>query len=434
MKWIFILFTLMLPFVSNASETPKKLYFFTGGVSCPYVYFTRDGLSAAVVGCKTTGRNEVISSASWSGSSSSYASIVSIKSSGASRWSSIGASSTESTCSAINAEFEEINGVCKKPVIPECPDDEYLDEETNTCLPVESCPDSGTFAKKLYGKSGFQGYTVCFSGCVIKATIDVVQVCTGAGSADESCGYDALYTGASCIEGDGQPHPPGYEYPTNPNPQPPTDPTAPLPPDNLPGTPDSTPEPTPTPKPNPNPTPDPVYPDLGDGDSAIVQKIDVSNQYLENIDVGIDNLIQANNQNSKENTNYQRFILGELQSGIGSGGDDGSGDGDGGLNFGEPEFTNPFEDILSTQDIADINQKTDDVKGLINQKINSFKSLVSTPNYGIGGEVQGVVVEANHYGQSIKMEQNFLARSSTEFSTIILLICGIIAFGVVARR
>ena len=86
------------------------------------------------------------------------------------------------------------------------------------------------------------------------------------------------------------------------------------------------------PKPNPNPTPDPVNPDLGDGDSAIVQKIDVSNQYLENIDVGIDNLIQANNQNSKENTNYQRFILGELQSGIGSGGgsggDDGSGDGE----------------------------------------------------------------------------------------------------------
>ncbi|KZX70394.1 hypothetical protein A3712_08370 [Vibrio sp. HI00D65] len=301
-----------------------------------------------------------------------------------------------------------------------------------------SCPESGTFAKKLYGKSGFQGYTVCFSGCVIEATIDVIQVCTGAGSADESCGYDAVYTGASCIEGDGQPHPPGYEYPTNPNPQPPTDPTAPLPPDNLPGTPDSTPEPTPTPKPNPNPTPDPVNPDLGDGDSAIVQKIDVSNQYLENIDVGIDNLIQANNQNSKENINYQKFILGELQSGIGSGGggsggDDGSGDGVG-LNFGEPEFTNPFEDILSAQDIADINQKTDDVKGLINQKINSFKSLVSTPNYGLSGEVKGVVVEANHYGQSIKMEQNFLARSSAEFSTIILLICGIIAFGVVARR
>lgn len=318
---------------------------------------------------------------------------------------------------------------------PTCQDDEYLDEETNTCLPIKSCPESGTFAKKLYGKSGFQGYTVCFSGCVIEATIDVVQLCTGAGSADESCDYDALYTGASCIEGDGQPHPPGYEYPTNPNPQPPTDPTAPLPPDNLPGTPDSTPEPTPTPKPNPNPTPDPINPDLGDGDSAIVQKIDVSNQYLENIDVGIDNLIQANNQNSKENINYQKFILGELQSGIGSGGGgSGDGEGDGGLNFGEPEFTNPFEDILSAQDIADINQKTDDVKGLINQKINSFKSLVSTPNYGLGGEVQGVVVEANHYGQSIKMEQNFLARSSAEFSTIILLICGIIAFGVVARR
>lgn len=104
------------------------------------------------------------------------------------------------------------------------------------------------------------------------------------------------------------------------------------------------------------------------------------------------------------------------------------------MNFGEPEVTNPFEDILSAEDIVAINQKTDDVKGLINQKINSFKSLVSTPNYGVGGEVEGVVVEANHYGKSIKMEQNFLSRSSGDFSTIIILICGIIAFGVVARR
>jgi hypothetical protein len=97
----------------------------------------------------------------------------------------------------------------------------------------------------------------------------------------------------------------------------------------LPGTPSPTPSPTPTPKPNPNPTPDPVDPNLGEGDASIVQKLDVSNKYLENIDVGIDNLIQANNNNNKELISYQKFILGELQNGIGGGGGGGGSPGEG---------------------------------------------------------------------------------------------------------
>lgn len=339
-----------------------------------------------------------------------------------------------------------------------CSDSKKPSYPSTECIPepdVTKCPKADTFHKKLSsGSEGLTGSTCVSNNCVIKIKHTLT---TSPGSDTQRVYYNSFYTGQSCtFDSSNQGiKPEDHVWDESPviNPDDPNLVPTPDDPDLPPiGSDPSPTDPTPTPdapKPNPNPTPTPDNPNLSEAENDLVGGISVTNQHLENIDDNIDRLRTANDANSKEALKYQQHILGELQNGTGSGGGgsggDGEGEGEGGcdpekstcesdLNFGEPEVTNPFEDILSAEDIVAINQKTDDVKGLINQKINSFKSLVSTPNYGVGGEVEGVVVEANHYGKLIKMEQNFLSRSSGDFSTIIILICGIIAFGVVARR
>lgn len=338
-------------------------------------------------------------------------------------------------------------------VPPTCTEEEILDVENNVCVPISKCPKADTFHKKLSsGSEGLTGSTCVSNNCVIKIKHTLT---TSPGSDTQRVYYNSFYTGQSCTfdSANQEIKPEDHVWDESPviNPDDPNLVPTPDDPDLPPiGSDPSPTDPTPTPdapKPNPTPTPTPDNPNLSEAENDLVGGISVTNQYLENIDDNIDRLRTANDANAKEALKYQQHILGELQNGTGSGGGGSGGDGEGeggcdpekstcesDLNFGKPEVTNPFEDILSAEDIVAINQKTDDVKGLINQKINSFKSLVSTPNYGVGGEVEGVVVEANHYGKSIKMEQNFLSRSSGDFSTIIILICGIIAFGVVARR
>ncbi|MEZ9289124.1 hypothetical protein [Vibrio lentus] len=452
MKWILILIFCFFSSYSFSSQEGRYFYF-KDIVSCTNIYFTYDGLSSAVTGCKLALRNEIITGATWKNNQGAV-SLVSKKSTGASRWTNAHASTVNLTsCSSINPEFQEIDGVCKKPEIGECPKDEYHDEENNVCVPISKCPKADTFHKKLTsGSEKLSGTTCVSNNCVIKIKYFMTIFPR---TEKQLASYNTFYTGQSCVFDPNNPEikPEDHVWDESPviNPDDPNLVPTPDDPDLPPiGSDPSPTDPTPTPeapKPNPNPTPTPDNPNLSEAENDLVGGISVTNQHLENIDDNIDRLRAANDANAKEDLKYQQHILGELQNGTGSGGGGSGGDGEGeggcdpdkstcesDLNFGEPEVTNPFEDILSAEDIVAINQKTDDVKGLINQKINSFKSLVSTPNYGVGGEVEGVVVEANHYGKSIKMEQNFLSRSSGDFSTIIILICGIIAFGVVARR
>lgn len=203
---------------------------------------------------------------------------------------------------------------------PTCNENEYLDGNTNTCLPVPTCPDSGTFYKTLYGRSGFDGYSSCLSSnCVVQMQdAKPIQACTGANSSSESCNYDVFYTGQKCTYDPNNTgmQTPDYQWPdtpTHPTGGTPTDPDIPT---------DTNPEYNPdagstgddTAMPNPNPTPDPDNPNLTESENDIVGGLSVANQHLENITFGIDRVNASINQASKSDLDYQKHILGQLKT------------------------------------------------------------------------------------------------------------------------
>ncbi|NVJ62530.1 MAG: hypothetical protein HWE27_19235 [Gammaproteobacteria bacterium] len=209
---------------------------------------------------------------------------------------------------------------CEIPPPPTCSADEYLDTVTNTCLPVPTCPDSGTFYKTLYGRSGFDGYSSCLSSnCVVQMQdAKPIQACTGANSSSESCNYDVFYTGQKCTYDPNNTgmQTPDYQWPdtpTHPTGGTPTDPDIPT---------DTNPEYNPdagstgddTSMPNPNPTPDPDNPNLTESENDIVGGLSVANQHLENITFGIDRVNASINKASKSDLDYQKHILGQLKT------------------------------------------------------------------------------------------------------------------------
>lgn len=223
-----------------------------------------------------------------------------------------------SSCPA-GQEVTYPNTSCE-PIPPDCTDSEILDTETNTCQPIPTCPDSGTFYKTLYGRSGFDGYSSCLSSnCVVQMQdAKPIQACTGANSSSESCNYDVFYTGQKCTYDPNNTgmQTPDYQWPdtpTHPTGGTPTDPDIPT---------DTNPEYNPdagstgddTAMPNPNPTPDPDNPNLTESENDIVGGLSVANQHLENITFGIDRVNASINQASKSDLDYQKHILGQLKT------------------------------------------------------------------------------------------------------------------------
>ncbi len=249
-------------------------------------------------------------------------------------------------CPNTSDGFPLDNGSCQ-PDPPTCLDGEILDPDTNTCKPAPTCPEAGTLYKTLYGRTGFDGYSTCLSNnCVVTLQPQKpVQVCTGAGTGEESCGYQAFYTGQVCdadnsVDGMMPPDHVWPDTPTHPTDQTPTEPTVPTDPN----TPDGSGSgggsgggDSGTVKPNPDPQPQPDNPNLSEGDNALLKEQNLTNQHLQNIEHAVNDLKTATNDNAKDLINYQKHMLGQLTelNGKGTGGGGGS----------DPNATNTLNDI-----------------------------------------------------------------------------------------
>ncbi|WP_162674627.1 virulence factor TspB C-terminal domain-related protein [Vibrio variabilis] len=240
-----------------------------------------------------------------------------------------------------------------------CPDQQPDGSCSTPPPPPTECPEAGTNFKKLNGRSGLEGYSSCVSSnCVVALTAPDLQVCTGADT-QESCPYTATYTGQACdSSANAGIKPPDYQWPSV------------TIPDNGITNPDAPSLPTDRPdgasggsngggnvtdgdiKPNPEPTPTPDNPNLSEADNALLAEQSLTTQHVENIEYSVDQLRQETSDNAALKTEYDKRILGELESLNGSGqlGDselkqsldaigcaldpklcaDGNGDGDGG--------------------------------------------------------------------------------------------------------
>ncbi|HCE3706005.1 TPA: hypothetical protein NG682_004819 [Vibrio parahaemolyticus] len=208
-----------------------------------------------------------------------------------------------------------------------------------------SCPDSGTFYKRLNGGKSIGGFSTCIpENCVVAIQKPTPQVCIAFGGGDDyRCPWDIFYTGQQCIYNPDAPglQPPDHEWPDEPVPTP--DPDLPEIPDLPDGggdggegggvkppiyDPDGKPLPEdPVTKPNPDPQPDPDDPNLSEGDNAIVGELSEANQRLENIDHTLEDLTNTTKLDNDTMEAYQANLLGELQkmnttltNGIGGGG------------------------------------------------------------------------------------------------------------------
>lgn len=208
-----------------------------------------------------------------------------------------------------------------------------------------SCPESGTFYKRLNGGKSIGGFSTCIpENCVVAIQKPVPQVCISFGGSDEyRCPWDIFYTGQRCVYNPDAPglQPPDHEWPDEPVPTP--DPDLPEIPDLPDGggdggdgggvkppiyDPDGKPLPEdPVTKPNPDPQPDPDDPNLSEGDNAIVGELSEANQRLENIDHTLEDLTNTTKLDNDTMEAYQANLLGELQkmnttltNGIGGGG------------------------------------------------------------------------------------------------------------------
>ncbi|HCE3306099.1 TPA: hypothetical protein NG563_000890 [Vibrio parahaemolyticus] len=208
-----------------------------------------------------------------------------------------------------------------------------------------SCPDSGTFYKRLNGGKSIGGFSTCIpENCVVAIQKPTPQVCIAFGGGDDyRCPWDIFYTGQQCVYNPDAPglQPPDHEWPDEPVPTP--DPDLPEIPDLPDGggdggegggvkppiyDPDGKPLPEdPVTKPNPDPQPDPDDPNLSEGDNAIVGELSEANQRLENIDHTLEDLTNTTKLDNDTMEAYQANLLGELQkmnttltNGIGGGG------------------------------------------------------------------------------------------------------------------
>lgn len=135
--------------------------------------------------------------------------------------------------------------------------------------------------------------------------------------------------------------------------------------------------------------------------------------------------------------------------GGGGGGDSGSGDGDGqcdptqedcGLGGGGSGVTkpgepdDPWKDVLNDEDIQKLKDKTEQVKTDINKQMNTFKSLFSVPDYGVGGNIAPVEFDLNHNGTNIPVKFGIFGNIAVDISSIVLLCAAVIAFLIVTTR
>ncbi|HGF5078721.1 TPA: virulence factor TspB C-terminal domain-related protein [Vibrio parahaemolyticus] len=232
-----------------------------------------------------------------------------------------------------------------------CPSSHPIDNGDGTCSndnqpepEPHSCPDSGTFFKRLNGGKSIAGFSTCLpENCVVAIQKPTPQVCIAFGGGEEyRCPWDVFYTGQQCSYNPDAPglQPPDHEWPDEPVPTPDPDlPEIPDLPDGGEGgegggvqppiyDPDGKPQPEdPVTKPNPDPTPDPDDPNLSDGDNAIVGELSEANQRLENIDHTLEDLTNTTKLDNDTMEAYQASLLGELQkmnttltNGIGGGG------------------------------------------------------------------------------------------------------------------
>lgn len=233
-----------------------------------------------------------------------------------------------------------------------CPDSHPSDNGDGTCSSdnspepePHSCPDSGTFYKRLNGGNSIGGFSTCIpDNCVVAIQKPVPQICIAFGGGDDyRCPWDVFYTGQQCVYNPDAPglQPPDHEWPDEPVPTP--DPDLPEIPDLPDGggdggegggvkppiyDPDGKPLPEdPVTKPNPDPQPDPDDPNLSEGDNAIVGELSEANQRLENIDHTLEDLTNTTKLDNDTMEAYQANLLGELQkmnttltNGIGGGG------------------------------------------------------------------------------------------------------------------
>ncbi|HDM8168475.1 TPA: hypothetical protein P0E23_001069 [Vibrio harveyi] len=237
-----------------------------------------------------------------------------------------------------------------------CPTSHPIDNGDGTCSNNEtpepdphSCPDSGTFFKRLTGGKSINGYSTCIpENCVVGIQAPVPQVCIAlGGGTDYRCPWDVFYTGQACKYNPDAPglNPPDHEYPDVPVDKP--DPDLPDIPELPDGggegggveppiyDPDAKPEPEdPVEKPNPDPTPDPDDPNLSHGENAIVGELSEANQRLENIDHVLEDLTNTTKLDNDALHAYQASLLGEMQTmnktledGIGGGGGGGISEG-----------------------------------------------------------------------------------------------------------